>query len=551
MPWRRDPVDARVVNSVRTLTGRIIDDATEVGGWPVLASETAPLDTDNDGMPDYWEGALGWDTNNAADRNVIDPSGYTRLETYLNWLADPHALCAKNGHADVDLRVVNGGATNLTFTVANGTNGVVTLLGNGHTARFLPMTNHQGLANFVYYGQDPLNGVGFGPVSVGVLVTSGDVLIPPAVALTAPPQGAVLAAGSEVLLSAEVVAGSGVVTNVRFYAGQSEPLTLVGEAGTAPYTQSWLPPLVSGTYTLRAVGADDAGLSGTSSIQVAVTLPQASISTAYGDGSDVEMGEQNTPAARNAVTLNTRFNGNDRNEVVGLRFDLGGYEPSSIDNVVLNLINYRTNLARVVDLYGVTPGAFGGGGVFSTETWSDSAVTNWGDLPGLLESDLEVGTASLDLANLTLLVEGMTITRRDEGAVEQVQSPALSHFVRDHGDSGLVTLLVAAGNLSSGQFRFCSRETTSSETGVLSGAAGSFAPFLTFTARPRLLYTLEADGERVELQWVDPGYRLQSQTNASSVGLTSDWADYPGGESSPVSIPVVLGNSAVFFRLTR
>lgn len=87
----RDSVDARVISEVSAGTATygvngVIQSQSEVGGWPVLNSTTAPTDTDHDGMPDDWENAHGLNPNNAADRNNIAPSGYTMLENYLNEL---------------------------------------------------------------------------------------------------------------------------------------------------------------------------------------------------------------------------------------------------------------------------------------------------------------------------------------------------------------------------------------------------------------------------------------------------------------------------------
>ncbi|WP_169788192.1 T9SS type A sorting domain-containing protein [Rufibacter tibetensis] len=94
---RRDAVDARIVNEVRTGTATfngsktgfrgIIDSQTDVGGWPVLQSLPALADTDGDGMPDAWETQKGLNPNNAADRNNdANGDGYTNLEEYLNGL---------------------------------------------------------------------------------------------------------------------------------------------------------------------------------------------------------------------------------------------------------------------------------------------------------------------------------------------------------------------------------------------------------------------------------------------------------------------------------
>jgi hypothetical protein len=191
MPWRRDPNDQRIAATVRRQYGSVVDfvgppnQPTEyvtntisgtnfvgVRGWPTLASESAPTDSDADGMPDFWELALGWNPNNASDRNVTNAAtGYTRLEDYLNWLAEPHAACGRNGPVDINLRTLNGGATNLAFSVSNGTNGTVSLLPDGYMARFVPAANFSGVASFNYTATESTNGLGFGPAGVGVLVS--------------------------------------------------------------------------------------------------------------------------------------------------------------------------------------------------------------------------------------------------------------------------------------------------------------------------------------------------------------------------------------------
>jgi pectate lyase len=82
---QRDAVDARLVAHVRTRTGKMIDSQTEVGGWPELASGTAPVDTDRDGMPDAWETKHGLNPRDPADAALdSDKDGYTNLEEYLN-----------------------------------------------------------------------------------------------------------------------------------------------------------------------------------------------------------------------------------------------------------------------------------------------------------------------------------------------------------------------------------------------------------------------------------------------------------------------------------
>ncbi|HSV39010.1 MAG TPA: hypothetical protein VLI04_09640 [Nocardioidaceae bacterium] len=82
----RDPVDRRVVKDVREGTGHIIDDPSDVGGWPAIPAGPPPADDDWDGMPNTWEVARGLDPHvkdAARDRNG---DGYTNIEEYLNWL---------------------------------------------------------------------------------------------------------------------------------------------------------------------------------------------------------------------------------------------------------------------------------------------------------------------------------------------------------------------------------------------------------------------------------------------------------------------------------
>lgn len=92
----RDPLDSRIMDEIRngnyTYTGSkggtlgIIDSQEDVGGWPDYQSGSAPLDSDNDAIPDDWEDILGLDPTDAADAKLKNSEGYTMLEVYLNSL---------------------------------------------------------------------------------------------------------------------------------------------------------------------------------------------------------------------------------------------------------------------------------------------------------------------------------------------------------------------------------------------------------------------------------------------------------------------------------
>ncbi len=101
---RRDAVDTRNASHTRAGTfekngslgskNGIIDLPSDVGGYPVYTAteqqkQQAAIDTDGDGIPDYYETILGLDAANAADggAKTLDPQAlYTNFEIYLHYL---------------------------------------------------------------------------------------------------------------------------------------------------------------------------------------------------------------------------------------------------------------------------------------------------------------------------------------------------------------------------------------------------------------------------------------------------------------------------------
>jgi hypothetical protein len=107
---KRDPVDTRVIQQVRTgkidyiknvklpttqfehrrlpidsYKQGIITDPIQVGGYPTYAGKPY-TDSDKDGMPDDYEKKNGFDPKNAADAGAIAKNGYANIENYLNSL---------------------------------------------------------------------------------------------------------------------------------------------------------------------------------------------------------------------------------------------------------------------------------------------------------------------------------------------------------------------------------------------------------------------------------------------------------------------------------
>ncbi|MEH6306875.1 polysaccharide lyase [Olivibacter sp. CPCC 100613] len=109
---KRDPVDTRVIEQVRTgkisylknvelpktqfehrrlpidsYKQGIITDIKQVGGYPEYKG-TPYQDRDQDGMPDEWETKNGLDPNDASDASKYAANGYTNIENYLNSLVN-------------------------------------------------------------------------------------------------------------------------------------------------------------------------------------------------------------------------------------------------------------------------------------------------------------------------------------------------------------------------------------------------------------------------------------------------------------------------------
>lgn len=121
---RRDPVDTRIVEQVRTgkifykeggqiNTGRqfikrrlpedsykkgIISHISQVGGYPEYKGKPYK-DSDNDGMPDDYETRNGLNPKNAADASLSrDRNGYTNIEVFLNSIVKPAGMDMARGN---------------------------------------------------------------------------------------------------------------------------------------------------------------------------------------------------------------------------------------------------------------------------------------------------------------------------------------------------------------------------------------------------------------------------------------------------------------------
>lgn len=89
-PAKRDSQDTRILKEVAsgkpTYGNGIINSTDQVGGYPVLKSGKAWIDSDGDGIPDAWEKKNGLNPADPKDGNTIAANGYTNLENYINSL---------------------------------------------------------------------------------------------------------------------------------------------------------------------------------------------------------------------------------------------------------------------------------------------------------------------------------------------------------------------------------------------------------------------------------------------------------------------------------
>lgn len=193
----RDEVDARMVQNLVTQTRNHISTETALGlsngGFGTLNSAPAPADADKDGMPDFYEAALGWNVA-AQDHNTALASsggvltgttfmppgtvaGYTRLEEYLHFKSIPHGAVARNtGGAPTSLAVdlakfTSGFAASPVFTTGNAVGGTVTVAGS--VATFTPTLNYSGRARFDFTVTDAAGHSW--TQTVGIVVTNSGV----------------------------------------------------------------------------------------------------------------------------------------------------------------------------------------------------------------------------------------------------------------------------------------------------------------------------------------------------------------------------------------
>lgn len=114
-------------STVGSKTGKrgLIDREWDAEGYVAIEELARPdvFDTDKDGMPDWWERLNGLDPNVPDNNTDADGDGYTALEDYLNWMAQPHFEVSLGKSVEIDLMPYFAGyPSTASFSIVEGDN---------------------------------------------------------------------------------------------------------------------------------------------------------------------------------------------------------------------------------------------------------------------------------------------------------------------------------------------------------------------------------------------------------------------------------------------
>ncbi|TDD98020.1 T9SS type A sorting domain-containing protein [Flavobacterium cellulosilyticum] len=159
-----DDHDTRMVNETLagtySVTGSVTgkkgfpDNEADAGGfesYPAI-SRDVNWDSDNDGLPNWWETTIGTNVNSGSgdfsDSNAdADLDGYTNLDTYIQWMATPHYNSPNGSKISINIQKLSKGFTKSpAYTLSNVVNGTASLVAD--TVAFTPTAIGFGSFNF-------------------------------------------------------------------------------------------------------------------------------------------------------------------------------------------------------------------------------------------------------------------------------------------------------------------------------------------------------------------------------------------------------------------
>lgn len=116
----RDQVDEYMIDELLSLgtKGELINGESDLGltnNVGLVFQGKRHVDSDGDGIPDFWEEANGLDKNNKADALAVAANGYLNIENYINSIAEP----APYVRYPTTFQVYNLGKEDITLKWAN------------------------------------------------------------------------------------------------------------------------------------------------------------------------------------------------------------------------------------------------------------------------------------------------------------------------------------------------------------------------------------------------------------------------------------------------
>jgi|GEM_PF-260389 len=248
----RDELDAFMVDEVQSkgVKGFYVYRETDLplanGGLGNVFGAPAPLDSDNDGMPDAWEDANGLNKNNKDDAVAMSTTqtGYLNIEVYINELASNPPVMFLKPPSNLLAGTITSGSIHLSWTdnsdsesnfilerSVNGTLFTVLDTLDANTTSFID----SGLvSNTTYYYR--VKGISATESSSYATLTSKTIPAPSAPAMPSLPSPANGASGVDIANRSLTWTGSANTLSYKIYFGtDSSQLAFKGEQATASY----------------------------------------------------------------------------------------------------------------------------------------------------------------------------------------------------------------------------------------------------------------------------------------------------------------------------
>jgi fibronectin-binding autotransporter adhesin len=216
----------------------------------------------------------------------------------------------------------------------------------------------------------------------------------------------------------------------------------------------------------------------------------------------------------------------------------GGNTTISNGSLIIN----GTNLSAAIFVNG---GTLGGTGTLNGPVVTDPGTT--------LAPGASVGTLTI---NSDLSIGGNLAIELNKSLAQSNDLVVVSGVLTNTG-SGTLTVANLGPILTPGdKFTLFSQPLLHGSTITVTGGSATWINNLASDGSitvntvvgPPTLNVSPLGGGNLQFSWTG-SFKLQAQTNSLTVGLRSNWGDYPGGGTSPVTVAVNPTNGTVFFRL--